>query len=555
MASGTLEAKGDITQAGSSGNLASTGTNKVILSGDDTQTDIQTISINTQGSGFNILDCTNSVGVYFQSPIKVTTKIYGLENILNDQIVTFVDSNIQLTGDTTIYCSLQLTNTKLGLNGHNLEIQGDLGVNNSTIDLSGGNLVLKLNEEDVENGNIVTNIRTNMQSFLDQASQYIQSAKQCIMDSNVVKEGTKLYDDIKSFDGSLSSVENIIKGAGKTLWEGGNLVIPVDDLMNDINNFELTANSIGQTALDATMVLPIAKIAKFAKPVLNPALKSIKIGERTGKEVSIIVKDVEKAKSLLNKEAKAACFTGETLILTRYGYKQIKDINVGDEVYSEDPQTGKQELKKVKKVFEHEKDELVKLNVGDNVIETTQEHPFWVEGKGWVAAKDLNKGDKLVSQDGKDVCVVGVSVEKVKEKIKVYNFEVEDFHTYFVSKNKVLVHNTCKQIAEGAAEAVKWKGFSKGELAEHFTKHGNEFGDITQNQYLKLAKDFAAESNSAFRETKVGNFIIKYDEATRRVLVGQEKSREIRTFYKADFRDADPFEAAVNLAKELSGIK
>ncbi|WP_261854536.1 RHS repeat-associated core domain-containing protein, partial [Clostridium folliculivorans] len=110
-------------------------------------------------------------------------------------------------------------------------------------------------------------------------------------------------------------------------------------------------------------------------------------------------------------------------------------------------------------------------------------------------------------------------------------------------------------IEKGAAEAVKWKGFSKGELAEHFAKHGNEFGDITQNQYLKLAKDFATESNSAFRETKVGNFIIKYDEATRRILVGQEKSREIRTFYKADFRDADPFEAAVNLAKQLSGIK
>lgn len=105
------------------------------------------------------------------------------------------------------------------------------------------------------------------------------------------------------------------------------------------------------------------------------------------------------------------------------------------------------------------------------------------------------------------------------------------------------------------AASVKWKGFSKGELSQHFDKHGLEFGDITQNQYLNLAKDFAKESNSAFKETKVGNFIIKYDPETRRVLVGQAKSREIRTFYKADSRDADPFEAAVNLAKELSGIK
>lgn len=107
---------------------------------------------------------------------------------------------------------------------------------------------------------------------------------------------------------------------------------------------------------------------------------------------------------------------------------------------------------------------------------------------------------------------------------------------------------------KGTADAVKWKGFSKGELLQHFEKHGLEFADITQNQYLNFAKEFAKESNSAFKETNVGNFIIKYDPETRRVLVGQAKSREIRTFYKADGRDADPFETAINLAEELSGI-
>ncbi|WP_315069728.1 RHS repeat-associated core domain-containing protein [uncultured Clostridium sp.] len=127
--------------------------------------------------------------------------------------------------------------------------------------------------------------------------------------------------------------------------------------------------------------------------------------------------------------------------------------------------------------------------------------------------------------------------------------------------NKEVCVGKGRSAAEGMAEAgdlasaVKWKGFSKGELLQHFDKHGSEFGDITQNQYLNLAKDFAKESNSAFKETKVGNFIIKFDPETRRVLVGQAKSREIRTFYKADGRDADPFEAAINLAKELSGIK
>ncbi|OYD06599.1 hypothetical protein [Paludifilum halophilum] len=101
--------------------------------------------------------------------------------------------------------------------------------------------------------------------------------------------------------------------------------------------------------------------------------------------------------------------------------------------------------------------------------------------------------------------------------------------------------------------SIKWKGFRKGSLAPHYEKHGHEFGDISQSEYLKMAKGFATESGSSFKETKVGNFIIKYDPNTRRTLIGHQKSREIRTFYKADYRDDDPFEEAVRLAKELSG--
>ncbi len=108
----------------------------------------------------------------------------------------------------------------------------------------------------------------------------------------------------------------------------------------------------------------------------------------------------------------------------------------------------------------------------------------------------------------------------------------------------------------GMTSSIKWKGFSKGQLGIHFKKHGHEFGKgVTQSQYMKIAKEFALEKGTAFKEKAVGNFIVKYDPGTRRILVGHTKSREIRTFYKADFRDADPFEAAINLAKELSGIK
>jgi hypothetical protein len=63
-------------------------------------------------------------------------------------------------------------------------------------------------------------------------------------------------------------------------------------------------------------------------------------------------------------------------------------------------------------------------------IRTTAEHPFWVEGKGWVDANKLQVGDRLLGADGEGVAVEGV--EGDLGGAAVYNVQVEDYHTYFV---------------------------------------------------------------------------------------------------------------------------
>ena len=109
-----------------------------------------------------------------------------------------------------------------------------------------------------------------------------------------------------------------------------------------------------------------------------------------------------------------------------------------------------------------------------------------------------------------------------------------------------------EELAEQASKKVNWKGFSKGKLKDHFEKHGDEFGDITQTEYLKQAKEFAKETGETIQEKTVGNLVVKYDSSTKKVLVGNSKNREIRTFYKADGRSETPFEDAIKLAEELS---
>jgi intein/homing endonuclease len=118
------------------------------------------------------------------------------------------------------------------------------------------------------------------------------------------------------------------------------------------------------------------------------------------------------------------------LIKTEDGHNEIKDIKVGDYVWSQDTDTGETGLKKVLNVFIKESDVLEHIFVNGEEIKTTPTHPFWVVGKGWTSAKDLKKGDKLLLSSGEEADVEKHETERLGKPIKVYNFEVEDWHTY-----------------------------------------------------------------------------------------------------------------------------
>ena len=66
-------------------------------------------------------------------------------------------------------------------------------------------------------------------------------------------------------------------------------------------------------------------------------------------------------------------------------------------------------------------------------------------------------GDKLRLYNGELLEIERIEVEYLDEVIKVYNFEVEDWHTYFVSDSEILVHNACKIYAniDGNATAIR----------------------------------------------------------------------------------------------------
>lgn len=102
--------------------------------------------------------------------------------------------------------------------------------------------------------------------------------------------------------------------------------------------------------------------------------------------------------------------------------------------------SGKTEYKKVLNLFQRTAEEgTITLFIGKEKIETTAGHPFWVDDKGWVTADKLIIGDILTTYDGLKLEINDIIVSK-KAKV-VYNFEVEDFHTYFVTSTGIWTHN------------------------------------------------------------------------------------------------------------------
>lgn len=108
----------------------------------------------------------------------------------------------------------------------------------------------------------------------------------------------------------------------------------------------------------------------------------------------------------------------------------------------------KTEYKQVLETYIRKVDRLVHLIISGEEIITTVEHPFYVKGRGFIEAGNLLVGDKLVSANGENLIIEDYHIELTDELVPVYNFQVEDFHTYHVGNNMILVHNVGSNYAE-----------------------------------------------------------------------------------------------------------
>jgi len=165
------------------------------------------------------------------------------------------------------------------------------------------------------------------------------------------------------------------------------------------------------------------------------------------------------------------CFIEGTLVLCKDEndeecHKKIENIEVGDLVWAYDEGSGECDWKPVVQLFRGETEAWCKVVVKSNdgtisEITSTPGHKYFLRdneksrelgelhehlsyvglSEKWVSAKNLKQGDKVLLAGGQYGIVEKVEVRNLDKSETTYNFEVTDFHTYFVGEGSVCVHN------------------------------------------------------------------------------------------------------------------
>lgn len=151
-----------------------------------------------------------------------------------------------------------------------------------------------------------------------------------------------------------------------------------------------------------------------------------------------------------------ACVSGDTLVYTTEGYKQIKDlVDTKGEVYTLykdkksyfDVRKTKQNAEVIKLIFEN-----------DEELILTPDHPVLTRD-GWKEAGILTLEDKIVTLD-KDI---KLKLIEEHDNCDVYNMEVEEAHLFAVTKSNIIVHN-CDAMRYGVMKLKDKNDISKAAI-------------------------------------------------------------------------------------------
>jgi hypothetical protein len=229
------------------------------------------------------------------------------------------------------------------------------------------------------------------------------------------------------------------------------------------------------------------------------------------KIVTRIAKAVDsKALKRFAEDIKCASFPAGTEIWTANGLSRIEELTAGTLVHSRDEHSFVSQPQKIENTFSRVADGYHRLRTEYGWIALTAEHPLWVQGRGWVEAKDIDWEDPIATING-DLIVF--ENEYVAEPTKVYNFSVAESPNYFAGEFGVWVHNAKSRNCEleggftKLPETINWdavvpnKGRYRGQSRDqHVRLHNRD--NLSKDIHGVFLNDAVDEINIAWKKAR-----------------------------------------------------
>ncbi len=344
--------------------------------------------------------------------------------------------------------------------------------------------------------------------IISAASTLSTTADKAITLSEIVITGTKVVKSSFSWAGAMSKIGSALKTAADVITDVAPIVGSAKDIyygIKDGNGWQVAAGVVGVAA--DVFTFGAASVVKGGIKVA--AKQAIKSG---------VVDDIARLAKKVVKHAPCGCFIAGTLVLTTEGYASIENIKPGDVVWAYNDTTGVYGAKKVINVFEYTRDTVYQVQSGAETIHATSDHPFFIGGQ-WLKVADLQVGDSVQTYEGGKIAISAINV--VAGSTTVYNFEVEDYHTYYVSQAKVLVHNSgpcphTTKTAKGVSNIAKnAKKMSPDDIGKFLNAGKDWHKSSAKGNFLKqFKKELKGDTNADFY----------IDKTTREVFLKSNKS-------------------------------
>jgi hypothetical protein len=174
---------------------------------------------------------------------------------------------------------------------------------------------------------------------------------------------------------------------------------------------------LGSYVSPAFMLKLAAKLARFGRVGLRAAADATK------------------------RELGCASFAADTAVWTGDRSVPIQSLAPGEWVDARSDHDYLDRSRLVTHAFERHAPSYHVVETEASTLEVTEEHPLWVQGRGWTAVRDIEIGAPIATADG-DTLVL--SNRRVDSPVDVFNLTVAEDSSYFVGAERIWAHNaTC----------------------------------------------------------------------------------------------------------------